>query len=211
MAANATTPKIKWRVNQYQQWHGRDWPDADYADGSTAASISCEDDYYPPKVKTGNHKPLTINFADHSTTPWRWRRLTKQAATLAEAKALFAAFLAKNHERIAPKAAPQVEAIEATATAEAATECATGGMDADVKMAEQTITETKPRRTRDNTKRAMVIAMLKRPEGATNQQIIDVTGWNATTVRGFLSLAKKKGTNISIKHLPGSSATYFSS
>ena len=128
-ATTGVVPKVKWRVQQrFDIWHPRGWPDAEYADGSIAASITCEDGYHPPNVKTGDHKPLTIQFADYSTIPWRWKRLTKQAATLAEAKAMFAAFLAKYHARFAPKAATQTKAAEATTPAMAATECGTCGL-----------------------------------------------------------------------------------
>ena len=40
-------------------------------------------------------------------------------------------------------------------------------------------------RTRENSKQAQVIAMLKRPEGATIQQICATTGWQQHTVRGY--------------------------
>ncbi len=47
-------------------------------------------------------------------------------------------------------------------------------------------------RTRENTKQAQIIAMLQRPEGATINQIIEVTGWQPHTVRGTLTGAFKK-------------------
>ena len=47
-------------------------------------------------------------------------------------------------------------------------------------------------RTRENTKQAQIIAMLQRPEGATINQIIEVTGWQPHTVRGTLAGAFKK-------------------
>lgn len=53
--------------------------------------------------------------------------------------------------------------------------------------------ETKTPRTRDNSKQATVIGMLKRPEGATIQQIMAATGWLSHTVRGtFAGTFKKK-------------------
>lgn len=57
--------------------------------------------------------------------------------------------------------------------------------------------EGKPR-TRDNTKQATVIAMLKRSEGATITQICEATGWQSHTVRGAFAgaLKKKLGLNI---------------
>lgn len=48
-------------------------------------------------------------------------------------------------------------------------------------------------RTRDNSKQAQVIAMLRRPEGATIQQVCEATGWQSHTVRGtFAGTFKKK-------------------
>lgn len=47
-------------------------------------------------------------------------------------------------------------------------------------------------RTRANSKQAQVIAMLKRPEGATIEQICKATGWQAHTVRGTFAGAFKK-------------------
>lgn len=47
-------------------------------------------------------------------------------------------------------------------------------------------------RTRENTKQAQIIDMLKRPEGATISQIVEVTGWQPHTVRGTFAGAFKK-------------------
>lgn len=56
-----------------------------------------------------------------------------------------------------------------------------------------------PRRTRDNTKQAAVIAMLRRPEGATIRQICEATGWQPHTVRGTFAGAFKNKLGLSIK------------
>lgn len=53
-------------------------------------------------------------------------------------------------------------------------------------------------RTRDNSKLSQVIAMLKRPEGATIQQICATTGWQAHTVRGTFAGAFKKKLGLDI-------------
>jgi hypothetical protein len=61
-------------------------------------------------------------------------------------------------------------------------------------------------RTRANTKQALVIEMLKRPEGATVAQIMAATGWLNHTVRGTLSgvLHKRLGlTLVSDKNADG--------
>ena len=53
-------------------------------------------------------------------------------------------------------------------------------------------------RTRGNSKQAQVIAMLKRPEGATIEQICEVTQWQAHTVRGTFAGAFKKKLGLEI-------------
>jgi Protein of unknown function (DUF3489) len=42
-------------------------------------------------------------------------------------------------------------------------------------------------------KKAEVVAMMKRPKGATLAEIMQVTGWQAHTVRGFVSILASKG------------------
>lgn len=61
----------------------------------------------------------------------------------------------------------------------------------------ESVTTAKPR-TRDNSKQAQVIAMLKRPEGATIAQIVEATGWQQHTVRGTFAGAFKKKLGLEI-------------
>lgn len=49
-----------------------------------------------------------------------------------------------------------------------------------------------PRKARAGTKQQQVLTLLRRPEGATVAQIIDLTGWRQHTVRGFLAGLKKR-------------------
>jgi hypothetical protein len=49
-----------------------------------------------------------------------------------------------------------------------------------------------PRKSREGTKQEAVLAMLRRPEGATVAQIAEATGWAPHTVRGFFAGLKKR-------------------
>jgi len=51
---------------------------------------------------------------------------------------------------------------------------------------------TNPKADRAN-KKAEVVAMMKRTNGATLAEIMKATGWQAHTVRGFVSLLGSKG------------------
>lgn len=51
-----------------------------------------------------------------------------------------------------------------------------------------------PRQSRQGTNQESVLALLRRPEGATVAQIAEATGWQAHTVRGFFAgLEKRQG------------------
>jgi hypothetical protein len=54
------------------------------------------------------------------------------------------------------------------------------------------------RKMREGTKQAVVIEMLRRPEGATIAEIVEATSWASHTTRGFLAgaIKKKLGLNI---------------
>lgn len=59
------------------------------------------------------------------------------------------------------------------------------------------------------TKTAKILGLLKRPEGVTLQELMKATGWQAHSVRGFLSgtLGKKMGTPVeSFKNTDGERA-----
>jgi hypothetical protein len=61
-----------------------------------------------------------------------------------------------------------------------------------------------PRRTRENTKQAAMIALLSRPEGATLAQLIEVTSWQSHSVRGALALMKRHvGTAVTSEKVEG--------
>jgi hypothetical protein len=74
-------------------------------------------------------------------------------------------------------------------------------LEADVASAEaswQTSAKDKPARTRADSKQALVIGLLQRPEGATIAQIMDATGWQQHTVRGTLAGTLKKRLGLTI-------------
>ncbi len=74
-------------------------------------------------------------------------------------------------------------------------------LEADVANAEaswQQPAKVKPVRTRADSKQALVIGLLQRPEGATIGQIMEATGWQQHTVRGTLAGTLKKRLGLTI-------------
>jgi hypothetical protein len=67
-----------------------------------------------------------------------------------------------------------------------------------------------PRKSRDNTKQAQLIAMLRRPEGVTIAQIVEAIGWQPHTVRGAFAGARKKklGLEVTSEKVEGGERIY---
>jgi DNA-binding MarR family transcriptional regulator len=65
-------------------------------------------------------------------------------------------------------------------------------------------------KTRDGTKQARVIAMLRRREGATIDQIVEATAWRPHTVRGFFAgaLKRKLGLEVTSEKVDGGERVY---
>jgi len=63
---------------------------------------------------------------------------------------------------------------------------------------------------REGSKKAIVLELLRRPEGATLQEIMSVTGWMAHSVRGFISgsLGKKMGLTVESVKTPEGARAY---
>ena len=57
---------------------------------------------------------------------------------------------------------------------------------------------TPSRKPRTGTKQEQVLALLRRPEGATVAQIAEATAWQTHTARGFLAGLKKKGIQVEV-------------
>ena len=70
------------------------------------------------------------------------------------------------------------------------------GMEVEAKNTKPPKLEAKPasaeRKIREGTKQALVIKMLRRPEGATIAEIVEATNWASHTTRGFFAGALKK-------------------
>ena len=89
-----------------------------------------------------------------------------------------------------------VAAVEAT-WAQPQTEKDGSGDPAPANQPEEEATAAAPKK-RDNTKQAQVIAMLRRPDGATIAEIVEATGWQQHTVRGTIAGALKKKLGLDI-------------
>jgi hypothetical protein len=60
-------------------------------------------------------------------------------------------------------------------------------------------TAPRERKTREGTKQALVIEMLRRPEGASIAEIVEATQWTSHTTRGFMAGAIKKKLGMAIE------------
>ncbi len=95
---------------------------------------------------------------------------------------------------------------------------ATGGDRADASTGEPTAADTVPRsptggqvrKTRPDTKQAKLVAMLQQPEGASLDEIVAATGWQAHTVRGAIAgaLKKKLGLTVTSDKIGGRGRVY---
>ena len=64
---------------------------------------------------------------------------------------------------------------------------------------------------RPGSKTAVVVELLRRPKGATLEDLVATTGWQAHSVRGFLSgiVAKKMGHKITRRKRDDGASVYF--
>ena len=78
------------------------------------------------------------------------------------------------------------------------------------KAAAEPVSAGAPRKTRDDTKQAQLIAMLRRKEGATIAQIVAAIGWQPHTVRGAFAgaLKKKLGLTVTSEKVEGVGRVY---
>lgn len=76
--------------------------------------------------------------------------------------------------------------------------------------AKNALAEVKVMGLRENSKTEMIVKLLKRPEGATIQDLIDATGWQAHSIRSTITdkIVKQKGFKV-IKEKPKTPPTTF--
>lgn len=101
--------KLKWKVQpaptgRYRSFDKRGWPQLLTPSDRVAAFIDCEDSYYPPWVREGRHKELSVIIYDHTNgmQQRKTRRLVARFANLDEAKKAAETFLAA-HVDFLPK------------------------------------------------------------------------------------------------------------
>jgi len=95
-----------------------------------------------------------------------------------------------------------VQAIEAPAAATEADRVATPAKKGKAAKRKARVTRAAPAEKptpRTGTKQALMIEMLKRPEGATVEQIAAATGWQHHTIRGAISGALKKKLGLTVE------------
>ena len=94
--------KLKWRVCEKATGlaaigYHRGWPSGGIGEDSII-SLHCEDSYFPPDVREGNHGPIKILITDRRALGpgFKWVSLKKRASTLEEAKELAQDFVNSN-------------------------------------------------------------------------------------------------------------------
>jgi hypothetical protein len=108
--------KLKWKVSEiptgpYRSFDTRSWPSAEDEEGNSIAMILSDSEYVPKNVKTGNHLPLSLCFADYSVDKvkegaFKWKTLKRKFNTLKEVKKYMAEFVIlypqyfPNHEKM---------------------------------------------------------------------------------------------------------------
>jgi hypothetical protein len=108
------------------------------------------------------------------------------AAGLLDGRMSAAEWCSQLHEEPAPEPEPETEApVELESEAEIA-------------PAEATNAEPKAPKLRTGTKQALMIDMLRRPEGATVEQIAEATAWRNHSVRGAMAGGLKKKLGLTI-------------
>ena len=109
-------------------------------------------------------------------------------------------------------------AATAAERADMPTPAATGGDEAGTGPGEPTAAPTAPlspeagrvRKSRPDTKQAQLVAMLQSPDGASLDEIVAATGWQAHTVRGAIAgaLKKKLGLVVMSERVEGRGRVY---
>jgi hypothetical protein len=81
---------------------------------------------------------------------------------------------------------------------------------AKAKAAPAAPSEPRTPKQREGTKQALLIAMLRRPEGASVPEVVEATGWQGHTVRGamFGALKKRLGLEVTSDKVEGRGRVY---
>jgi hypothetical protein len=133
------------------------------------------------------------------------KELTLQQEALDAENAAEAVLAGQGTERPLDVPATGRQGLRAAATAAVAAwkaqnglEEALGALKAALGSPKAARTPGAPRKAREDTKQHAVLALLRREEGATIAQVMEATGWQQHTVRGFLAGLKKKGFTVEV-------------
>jgi hypothetical protein len=101
----------------------------------------------------------------------------------------------------AGETAPSAETDEPPATAAGEPEQQDAAQAATIEPTDVVPTKSSPpaKQPRTNTKQARLIEMLRRPEGATIDEVVKTLDWQAHTVRGAIAGALKKKLGLKIE------------
>jgi hypothetical protein len=173
--------------------------------GSAERAATAETEAQPLPKLTRGERQLLVNIARNLMTPVNGA----EPATLDDAGNVWSNCLDQGPETIASTSLPGLVASLtkkglATTNGESVGLTTLGlaayrsvAAEAPATKEEATTAEAKPQ-TREGTKQATLIAMLRRPEGADLEEIAEATGWQKHTIRGAISGALKKKLGLEV-------------
>ena len=83
-----------------------------------------------------------------------------------------------------------------------------GGDDPDLRQLDADASSTVPKPVRAGSKKAMILALLGRSEGASIEELMEATGWLTHTTRAELTRLRQRGYAVERSLQPGNTTTY---
>lgn len=151
------------------------------------------------RKKLGSAANEGVDFNVHNTgAGWTWKEIEAANEPAKKAKA-----------KRAPKAVPAPVEAPTKAQKMLAAKTAKPKKAKKGPMLKPKAPESRKAPPAQGTKSAALIALLKRPGGASSKEMEEATGWKASSVRGLLGTMRAQGSNIESKKLTKGEPTVY--